>query len=484
MHGATPLPPACSDIERWSARVTDEPLTGAFTQKQPLMPWTHHCPTTLDEALGALAEVRQSLRNLRPRVGYVHVPFCHALCAFCGFYKNRYTPSVSAPYVDALVAEMSREVDDLRLRARPLDALYFGGGTPSALEPDDLHRLVSATRASLPLAPDCEITMEGRVLHLDDERIEAAIEAGVNRFSLGVQSFDTDVRRQHGRRCRREEVLLLLEGLAAREELTVVIDLIYGLPGQTSQHWEEDLATCLDLGLDGVDLYPLAIFPGTPLARAVREGRSEPPAPLEEVARRYGTGVETLTASGWHWLTNTHFARTVRERNRYNELIKAGAETFAFGAGAGGSWDRISFRNEGCLERYLECVRAGEKPIESVRVADQLQPVRDYILGHMERGYLDTTQLTSWVPGTHDLSPVMEKLLDQWTLAGLLERTGPKLSLSLAGRFWSNNLVRALFDVLGGSDATITKSVPQSAAGLVRLPPRPDRPCRLLPLTE
>jgi len=433
------------------AEISDDPLTRAFSKKRPLMPWREHRALPRHEGADAIRTMRASTDGVRTRLAYVHVPFCHARCAFCGFFENRYAPSVSSRYVDAVIAEMTREAEDPRLSARPIRAVYFGGGTPTALEADDLARLVTATREHLPLAADCEITLEGRILHLDDERIGAALDAGVNRISLGVQSFDTEIRRKQGRRCDRDHLIRFFERLLARDRATVVIDLIYGLPGQSLEHWRDDLRTCTELGLDGVDLYTLAVFPGTPLFEAVQSGRAAPPASLAERAERYRVGVEALSDAGWAQVSNTHFAQTTRERNQYNLLIKAGAETFAYGSGAGGCLGPFSFQNERGLERYYDRVAANEKPLEVVRRADRLQPARDVVLGELEKGGLDLDRVAGAAPAPDRFRPLLEAVAEQWASAGLLERAGSRARLRLAGRFWSNNLASALFGLLAAT---------------------------------
>ncbi|MCE8472719.1 radical SAM protein, partial [Rhodovulum sulfidophilum] len=131
----------------------------------------------------------------------------------------------------------------------------------------------------LPLSPDCEITLEGRIVSFGLEKARAAFDAGVNRVSLGVQSFDDRVRRRLGRKSTRSETLRFLEGLVAADCGAVVIDLIYGLPGQDRATFREDLRMAAALGLDGLDLYALKTIPGTPLLLAQEKGKLLPAAP-------------------------------------------------------------------------------------------------------------------------------------------------------------------------------------------------------------
>src|SRR5690606_11449817 len=136
-----------------------------------------------------------------------------------------YTADAASAYVDLLIAELEREASAPVIARQPVCAVYLGGGTPSALSADGLSRVLGAVRRCLPLAPDCEVTVEGRIIHFDGDKVEACLEAGANRFSIGVQSFDTDVRRRQGRRSTKQEEIAFVEALCERGRGTIVIDL-------------------------------------------------------------------------------------------------------------------------------------------------------------------------------------------------------------------------------------------------------------------
>lgn len=450
------------------ARISADPLAEAFPSRRPLMPWSTLLPASAPEAEADWRALRRSPAQPRPRVAYIHVPFCHSRCTFCGFFENRYRGAASAPYVDAVLTEMAREAQDLRLQARTLRALYLGGGTPTALEPRDLGRLVEGARSLLPLANDCEITLEGRLAHFDGNRIDAALDAGVNRISLGVQTFDTTIRRRLGRICSRAELLRSLSRLAARDRATLVVDLICGLPGQTDATWCEDVQTCIDLGLDGVDLYTLAVFPGTPLHRAASNGRHPAPAPLAVRARRYGLAVHRLAQAGWTQLSNSHFGTGPRERSLYNIAVKQGAETFAYGAGAGGSLGNLVFRNTTTLADYLESVDGGAKPVASWAHADCLQRARDVVLGDLERGCVIPARMRRSLPDWAPVDAPLDDMLRQWESAGLLALDGGVARLSVAGRFWSSNLAQGLYALLAEAFPEAARSpAPRPSPGAV-----------------
>ncbi|MEB2343886.1 MAG: heme anaerobic degradation radical SAM methyltransferase ChuW/HutW [Deltaproteobacteria bacterium] len=424
------------------ARLGGDPIRDAFARRAPLVPWRGQRPVPAD----ALEEAWQRLIGTPAprgkRVAYVNVPFCANHCLFCGFYRGPAQPARIAGYASLVIEELERERAAAGVARAPVHALYLGGGTPSALPAGELHHLLRALRGALPLAPDCEITVEGRWLGFDAEKVDACLEAGANRFSIGVQSFDTAVRRSQGRRASRDELLRFLAELVDRDRAAIVADLLIGLPGQTPDTWQDDLRACIDLELDGVDLYPLNVYPATPLAGAIAAGKSGPALPLPEQGALYREGARVLEDAGWRQISNSHWARATRERNLYNLLIKQGADCLGYGAGAGGSLAEHSYALAAELEAYAALVRAGRKPLRAIREPDADERLQQHLAAQLEVGRLDLATLGP------DARERAGALVGQWQRAGLLEGAGPRLRLTVAGRFWAPNLARGLRDVL------------------------------------
>ncbi|MBM3115503.1 heme anaerobic degradation radical SAM methyltransferase ChuW/HutW [Jeongeupia naejangsanensis] len=417
----------------------------AFPKRALVMPWRHRTPIDASEHATTWRQLQGRPRHGRKGLAYVHVPFCANHCLFCGFYQNRWQEEASRPYTDRLIAEIEREADTALVGSAPIHAVYLGGGTPSALAASDLARLITTLRTHLPLAPDAEITVEGRIRHFDDARIDACLDAGANRFSIGVQSFDTRVRQRLGRQASREQAIAFLESLAARDRAAVVCDLIFGLPDQDDDVWARDLETVCALPLDGVDLYALNLLPTTPLSKAVELQRRSLSTPQER-QRMYLAGLGRLAEAGWQQLSNSHWARTTRERNLYNQLIKDGADCLAFGSGGGGSAHGISYVVDGTLAAYEEKIDAGLKPLSHLALSDPWQPAREAVTGGIERGRLDLSRLP--VDDTATLIARLQPLLGNWHETGLLADAGPVLRLTPRGRFWANNLHAALNDLI------------------------------------
>ncbi|MEG1971129.1 MAG: heme anaerobic degradation radical SAM methyltransferase ChuW/HutW [Burkholderiaceae bacterium] len=379
-------------------------------------------------------------------LAYVHIPFCANHCVFCGFYRNGWKAEVGQGYVDRLVAEIAMEASG-RAPGGRIDAVYLGGGTPTILAAEDLARLIRALREHLPLAPDCEITVEGRISHFDRAKVDACLAAGANRFSIGIQTFNSSIRRRLGRKHEGEAAAAYLAELARHSQAVVVADLIFGLPGQDMAVWQKDLDTALSLGLSGLDVYAFNLFPGLPINRMIEKG-AFPAAPgLAEQARQYALAVRVLAAAGWEQISNSHFAAPGGlERNRYNLAIKAGAECLAFGSGAGGQRAGFSYAVESDLETYL-ATPAAKKPLARLAALPPEHATVARLQGEIEAGGF----------GLKDLPAAALALVEPWRAAQLIELEPGRARLTTAGRFWGPTLTRVLADA-------ITRGQPLAAA--------------------
>jgi oxygen-independent coproporphyrinogen-3 oxidase len=436
-----------ADEHRFLANATGDPLHDAFDRKLAVHAMARNTAIASEQlpiAWDALMAASPARRQ--PRSIYIHIPFCQTRCLFCGFYQNPYDEAAARRYVDALLTEMAGTASYPFVQAAPFQTVYFGGGTPTALPAADIHRLVEAVKRLFPLANDCEITLEGRFLHFGPDKIEAALEAGVNRFSLGVQTFNSRIRKSLGRWASEKD---LIERLSIFRDLgcaVVVIDLIYGLPGQTLEIWEKDIDTYLDLGVDGCDLYQLNIFSGGPLDAAVEKGRLPKPVSIREQADYYQRGVEMMKAAHQRRLSNSHWAESTRERSMYNAISRGRSECIPLGSGAGGWVGGSMFFNEGDLTAYIDAVAAGRKPLAMGYAGDGDGPLYRDIASQMELGYCNLQDLGA--RHGRDLFRMLGPVVNQWEEAGLIRTDSGCLSLTLAGEFWAVNLAQILIDIL------------------------------------
>ena len=217
---------------------------------------------------GAVAAGLPTARTAHPIMYYslyIHVPFCHGgKCDYCAFYSlGASTPELRAQYLARLEEEFAAHAR----QCAPLRSIFIGGGTPSALDADELARLCAAVRRHFDLAPDCEWTMEANPDSLTTEKLHAALAAGVNRLSLGVQSFQPHLRQRLGRRGALDALPELVATARHAGLQKLNLDLIYDIPGQTLSEWDADLDAALALAPDHLSCYSLIFEEHTPLAR-------------------------------------------------------------------------------------------------------------------------------------------------------------------------------------------------------------------------
>lgn len=450
--GAAAGPAAKPSLESLFAVESADPLADAFPRKGGPHPFVGMRPVAEDEVPALWAEIHARPRTARA-VAYVHVPFCENHCLFCGFYQNPWRKADGAPYVDAVIAQLEAFSRTPAHDGPPLQAVYLGGGTPTALSGPDIARLIGAIRRHLPLVPDCEITLEGRIQSFGRDKALMAFDAGVTRISLGVQSFSERIRRPLGRRTGTAGIEAFLAELVALERGAIVVDLIYGLPGQRPEDVAADVRRCAALGLDGLDLYSLNLIPGTPLLTAVEKGKMQP-APTSGLGAYFEAGEEAALAEGWTAISTTHWQGTLRERNVYNVAVKTGADCLAFGAGAGGFLGGMHYRNTADLADYA--ARAGtDLPLtRNLMRAAPAAPVYNALKSGMERGSLDCAAVDAALARVcgeeaASFSAHARPLLDQWGRAGLIEPHHRFHRLTRAGRFWQVAMTGRLIAWLG-----------------------------------
>ena len=369
-------------------------------------------------------------------LAYLHIPFCANHCVFCGFYRNAWKDSQSSVYTDKIIEEMAAEAE-VRTGEGKIRAVYFGGGTPTALLTEDLVRLIRACYQYLPLAEDCEFTIEGRMSHFDLEKAQACIEAGANRISIGVQTFNTAIRRRLGRKHSGDEAFEYLAKLCELDTV-IVADLMFGLPNQTDEVWQNDIARAAELPLSGLDTYAFNLYPMLPINRMIEKGAFPTPPGFDIQADQYAYTVETLLEKGWEQVSNSHFAYPGRgERNRYNTLIKSDIPCLAFGSGAGGNFGGFSYQVQGDLESYLATPK-GEKNITFMSGHSPNKALLSKVQHDIETGRLN--------PLLFDGNKAAQKLIAQWQEMQLFKEPDSDglIRLNTSGRYWSPTLIRKL----------------------------------------
>lgn len=243
---------------------------------------------------------------------YLHVPFCARRCSYCDFAIAVRSRVPSARYVDQILREWCGARDQSPWAGMDrLTTLYLGGGTPSSLDPVELARLIIGLVRDKPLAPDAEVTLEANPEDVTPEKARSWRQAGINRVSLGVQSFNPVVLTWMHRTHTAEQVPLAVEAIRGAGIDSVSLDLIYALPTELIRDWSDDLARALSLAPDHLSLYGLTVEPHTPLGRWVDRGEVHP-TPDERYASEFLEAHQRLTDAGYQHYEVSNYGRSGR----------------------------------------------------------------------------------------------------------------------------------------------------------------------------
>ena len=422
----------------------DNPMSGAFPHKRVVHAGLNGTLISPKESQSVWDTVmRGTPKRGQMQCAYIHIPFCKTKCTYCGFFQNGTSQSIEDNYIDGLIRELKLASESPRLKDGLIHAVFIGGGTPTSLSPANSERLLKAIKEYLPLANDYELTLEGRIHDLIPENLEVWMNNGVNRMSIGIQSFNTEVRQMVGRLDTKETVLERLAALKAYGQCSVVIDLIYGLPGQTMEVWEQDLADLVKSGVDGADLYQLNVFDGSDLNRDA-SGKVPPAATTSMQGDMFEFGRTYLEARAYRRLSAAHWSANNRERSLYNILAKAGVPMFPFGSGAGGNVDGYGMMLHRALKPYEDMVSRGEKPFMALMKQSDLQPFVNQVVSQLEQGYLDINTLVAMDSRLDELN----WLYKLWEKRGLVSYNGLLYKLTSAGEFWTVNITQSTLEAM------------------------------------
>lgn len=423
----------------------DNPMSGAFPHKRVVHAGLNGILISPKESQNVWDTVMKGApKKGQMQCAYIHIPFCKTKCTYCGFFQNGTSQSIEDNYIDGLIGELKLASESPRLKDGLIHAVFIGGGTPTSLSPANSERLLKAIKEYLPLANDYELTLEGRIHDLIPENLEVWMNNGVNRMSIGIQSFNTKVRQMVGRLDTKETVLERLAALKAYGQCSVVIDLIYGLPGQTMDVWEQDLADLVSSGVDGADLYQLNVFDGSDLNRDIASGKVPPAATTSMQGDMFEFGRTYLEARAYRRLSAAHWSANNRERSLYNILAKVGVPMFPFGSGAGGNVDGYGMMLHRALKPYEDMVSRGEKPFMALMKQSDLQPFVNQVVSQLEQGYLDINTLVAMDSRLDELN----WLYKLWEKRGLVSYNGLLYKLTSAGEFWTVNITQSTLEAM------------------------------------
>ena len=285
------------------------------------------------------------------RSAYIHIPFCHHICHYCDFNKVFFKQQPVDEYIEMLIKEMSHARQ--KGSGESLKTIFIGGGTPTALTATQLDRLLEGiTLALLPSNELIEFAVEANPGELSLDKLKVLKNAGVNRLSIGVQSFNDELLKKIGRVHRKEDVFRTMEQAEQVGFDNMSIDLMYGLPGQTIDNFKDSLATAFTLNVKHFSAYSLIVEPKTVFYNLMQKGKlSLPPQELE--AQMYEISMEQMEKHGFKQYEISNYAIPGYESN-HNLTYWNNDYYYGFGAGAHGHLNGVRTSNIGPIKKYME----------------------------------------------------------------------------------------------------------------------------------
>lgn len=304
---------------------------------------------------------------------YIHIPFCRQACHYCNFHFT-----TSLRYKNELVAALLKEIELQQeyLAGETVDTIYFGGGTPSLLDITDCRSLIDACKRTFRVAADAELTLEANPDDITTEKLVAWKESGINRLSIGVQSFFEEDLRWMNRAHDAGQAISSLQSAAQLFD-NITIDLIYGTPMLTNEKWKHNVDTAISLGIPHLSCYALTVEPKTPLHKMIEQHRSDDVDPGRQ-SEQFLLLMDWLEKAGYEHYEISNFAKP-GWRSRHNSSYWQGKKYLGIGPSAH-SFNGISRQwNMANNNSYIDSIQKGTVPSE-IEELTSIQRLNEYIM--------------------------------------------------------------------------------------------------------
>ena len=375
---------------------------------------------------------------------YLHIPFCHTRCHYCDFNTYAGILPLREPYVRALLTEIAMAGTFAQLpdgSPRRSRTIFFGGGTPSLLSVSQISRILDACFKNFAVDEDAEITLEANPGTLNQDQLAGLRAAGINRLSMGAQSFDAELLKTLGRIHSPKDITQAVRYARSAGFTSINVDFMFGLPGQTMRHWRETLDRALDMHIEHLSLYSLIIEEGTPFYSWTREGRITP-GDEDLCADMYEYADERLLAAGYvnyeisNWSLHGH-------QSRHNLTYWHNLPYLGMGAGACSSFGGRRFSDVRDPVEYVRLLNAHQSPEAESETIDRQQAMSEtaFLALRTAQGlHLPTFAKRFSIPFAEFVGDRLLPVED----AGLLERDHDWIRLSKRGRLLGNEVFHRL----------------------------------------
>lgn len=365
---------------------------------------------------------------------YIHIPFCEHICYYCDFNKVFLEGQPVDEYIEALLKEARLSLSEHPIEK--METLYIGGGTPTSLNAAQLDRLFGGLREILPYE-NGEFTVEANPGDLSAEKLDVMRNFGVNRISMGVQTFDDRLLKKIGRKHNAQDVYDTIQLLEKKDFRNVTIDLIYALPGQSLEIFRDTVERALALDLPHYALYSLILENQTMFMNWVRRGKMH--LPEQEVeAQMYAETIEAMEKAGRMQYEISNFAKPGFE-SKHNLVYWNNQNYFGIGAGASGYLENRRYKNRRPIQHYLKSLNDDRLPIlEEEHLSEREQIEEEMFLGL--RKILGVEKAVFEARFKQSITDVYGDVLEKLKQQKLITETDTSIHLTKAGLFRGNDV--------------------------------------------
>jgi oxygen-independent coproporphyrinogen-3 oxidase len=374
---------------------------------------------------------------------YIHIPYCVRRCGYCDF--NTYTPAelqvsedltkISNNHIDLLIAEADQARASVKTTA-PIPTIFFGGGTPTLMEPSDLKRVLKHLEDKFGFAPDIEITIEANPDTVTKEKLAALREIGINRISFGMQSGVEHVLKVLDRTHNPANVSKATNWAKEVGFDEISVDLIYGAPGESIEDWQKTIQTALELPITHISAYALIVEAGTKLAGQVKRGEVVIPED-DQTADKYLIADESFSKAGFDWYELSNWSKAGSEC-RHNIAYWVGANWWGLGPGAHSHVDGVRFWNVKHPAAYQDRLTTGAEPIQEREILTEEQMASERLMLEI--------RLKSGIAKS-SLAAEQLDALESFRIGGALDPdmwAAQRVALTQSGRLIADRIVREI----------------------------------------
>ena len=370
---------------------------------------------------------------------YIHIPFCRQRCHFCAFYLEVHREPAAEAFVSALHSELRLYAGEAHTAGRPLQSIYFGGGTPTVLTVPQLTGILDAVRRSFVVHQDCEVTVEAHPGTVTESGLSALRRAGVTRLSFGAESMHDAELAEIGRPGAGAETIDAVTAARRAGFTNLNLDLMYGLPGQTLESWMRTLNACCDISPSHLSCYALTVESGTRFAKDVCRNPERAPDETRQIEME--RAAEALLAeAGYARYEISNYAKPGFEC-RHNLLYWTQGEYLGLGPSAQSFVDGVRFGNVADLTIYRTALAESRLPVDERTVLSLREQLRDAVIF----GLRLTRGMPTAAVNDHAANYGYRQVVDRLRAQKFLEDDGDRTRLSMKGRLHADTVAEQLF---------------------------------------